>query len=504
MFGTNVDLHQYDEFNRALVDSVHPPNWENPTPAAKYNLVVIGGGTAGLVTAAGAAGLGAKVALVEKHFLGGDCLNYGCVPSKSLIAAAKQAAFVTSSRISGVAPGNGTVDFSKVMRRLREIRARIAKHDSADRFTNLGVDVFLGEGRFVSPSTIDVDGDTLRFARSVIATGGRPMVPDIQGLEDAGYLTNLSVFDLTELPARMAFIGAGPIGCELAQAFVRFGSEVTLLERSRVLPRDDEDAATFVERSLIRDGVSLQCGSAVKQVASTDCGKTISFENRGEKKSITVDEIFVGTGRIPNVEGLGLDAAGIEYGRHGITVSDGLQTMNKKVYAAGDVCLKYKFTHAADAAARLVIRNALFFGRGRVSSLNVPWCTYTDPELARVGLSEREAEELGVEYDCYRREFSDVDRAIAESNEDGFVKVLTKKGGDKILGATIVAPHAGDMISEITVAMEAGLGFGKLSGVIHPYPTRAEAIRQAADSFLRTKLTPSLKKVFAAFLKMRR
>ncbi len=504
MFGMNVDLPQYDELNRALVDSVHPPNWENPTPAAKYNLVVIGGGTAGLVTAAGAAGLGAKVALVEKHFLGGDCLNYGCVPSKSLIAAAKQAASVTNSRISGITPGNGTVDFSRVMRRLREIRARIAKNDSADRFTNLGVDVFLGEGRFVSPSAIDVDGSTLRFARAVIATGGRPIVPDIQGLEDAGYLTNLSVFDLTELPARMAFIGAGPIGCELAQAFARFGSEVTLLERSRVLPRDDEDAATLVEQSLIRDGVSLLCGSAVKQVASTDCGKTISFENRGEKKSITVDEIFVGTGRIPNVEGLELDAAGIGYGRHGITVTDGLQTTNKKVYAAGDVCLKYKFTHAADAAARLVIRNSLFFGRGKVSSLNVPWSTYTDPELARVGLSEREAEELGVEYDCYKREFSDIDRAIAESDEDGFVKVLTKKGGDKILGATIVAPHAGDMISEITLAMEAGFGLGKLSGVIHPYPTRAEAIRQAADSFLRTKLTPSLKKVFAAFLKMRR
>jgi pyruvate/2-oxoglutarate dehydrogenase complex dihydrolipoamide dehydrogenase (E3) component len=330
------------------------------------------------------------------------------------------------------------------------------------------------------------------------------MVPDIQGLEDVGYLTNLSVFDLTELPARMAFIGAGPIGCELAQAFARFGCEVTILERSRVLPRDDEDAAKVIEQSLVRDGVSVVCGAAVKNVKSVPAGKTIQVECRGEEKSIVVDAIFVGTGRVPNVEGLGLDTAGIEYGPQGVVVDDRLRTTNKRVYAAGDVCLKYKFTHAADAAARLVIRNALFFGRGRVSSLNVPWCTYTDPELARVGLSEREAEELGVEYDCYRREFSDVDRAIAESDEDGFVKVLTKKGGDKILGATIVAPHAGDMISEITVAMEAGLGFGKLSGVIHPYPTRAEAIRQAADSFLRTKLTPSLQKVFAAFLKMRR
>jgi pyruvate/2-oxoglutarate dehydrogenase complex dihydrolipoamide dehydrogenase (E3) component len=497
-------IHPDDEFNRALVSRVHPPDWENPVPADRYNVVVIGGGTAGLVTAAGAAGLGAKVALVEKHFLGGDCLNYGCVPSKSLIAAARAAASMTKSRISGVTPGNVTIDFPEVMMRLREIRARIAEHDSARRFAKLGIDVFLSEGRFVSPTTIDVDGRTLRFARAVIATGGRPMAPDIQGLEDAGYLTNLSVFDLTELPTRMAFIGAGPIGCELAQAFARFGSEVTMLERSRVLPRDDEDAATLVEQSLIRDGVSIVCGAAVEKVESTAAGKTISVECRGEKKSITVDEIFIGTGRVPNVEGLGLDDAGIEYGPHGIVVDDRLRTTNKKVYAAGDVCLKNKFTHAADAAARLVIRNALFFGRGKVSSLNVPWSTYTDPELARVGLSEHEAGELGVEYDCYKREFSDVDRAITDGEEDGFIKVLTKIGGDKILGATIVASHAGDMISEITLAMDAGVGLGRIAGVIHPYPTRAEAIRQTADSFMRTKLTPFLRKVFAAFLKMRR
>jgi pyruvate/2-oxoglutarate dehydrogenase complex dihydrolipoamide dehydrogenase (E3) component len=504
MTAATVQLAPDDEFNRALVNLVRPRDWVNPSPADKYNVVVIGGGTAGLVTAAGAAGLGAKVALVEKHLLGGDCLNYGCVPSKSLIAAAKAAAAVSRNKIQGVSPGIANVDFSAVMSRLREVRARIGEHDSAERFAGLGIDVFLGEGRFASPSEIEVAGRRLRFARAVIATGGRPAVPKIPGLEDAGYLTNLSVFDLTELPARMAFIGAGPIGCELAQAFARFGSEVTILERSRVLPRDDEDAATLVEQSLIRDGVSVLCGAAIKEVVATDSGKTITAECRGKTQSIPVDEIFVGTGRIPNVENLGLDSAGIEYGPSGIVVNNGLRTTNKSVYAAGDVCLKYKFTHAADAAARIVIRNALFFGRGKISSLNVPWSTYTDPELARVGLSEREAEELGVEYDCYKREFSDVDRAISDGEETGFVKVLTKKGSDKILGATIVAPHAGDMITEITLAMEAGIGLGKLSAVVHPYPTLAEAIKQTADSFMRTRLTPSLKRIFVAFLKLRR
>ena len=504
MSAHTVQAPPNDEINRTLVGLVHPPDWQNPNPADNYNLVVLGAGTAGLVAAAGAAGLGAKVALVEKHFLGGDCLNYGCVPSKSLIAAASAAAASNKSRVSGVTPGAAIIDFPETMRRLREVRARIAEHDSADRFASLGIDVFLGEGKFSSPKTIEVDGKTLRFSKAVIATGGRPFVPEIEGLDETGFLTNLSVFELTELPPRMAFVGAGPIGCELAQAFARLGSKVTLLERSRVLPRDDEDAASLVEQALIEDGVSVACGAAIKKVRPTPTGKEITVECRGETSAIVVDEIFVGAGRIPNVDRLGLDVAGVEYGPHGIWVNDRLQTTNKKVYAAGDVCLKYKFTHAADAAARIVIRNALFFGRSKVSSLVVPYSTYTDPELARVGLSESEADSLGVEYDCHKREFSDVDRAIAEGEEGGFVKVLTKKGGDKILGATIVGPHAGDMISEITLAMFSGIGLGTMSSVIHPYPTRAEAIRQTADLYMRTKLTPRLKKAFTRLLKMRR
>ncbi|NNM06945.1 MAG: FAD-dependent oxidoreductase, partial [Gemmatimonadetes bacterium] len=316
--------------------------------------------------------------------------------------------------------------------------------------------------------------------------------------------TNLSVFDLTDLPRRMAFIGAGPIGCELAQAFARFGSEVTLYERTRVLPREDEDAAEVVERSLRRDGVSIVCGADVGKVEATPAGKAIVAVCGGEESRVEVDEIFVGTGRAPNVDGLGLDAAGIEHGPDGVRVNDRLRTTNKRVYAAGDIALKHKFTHAADAAARLVIRNALFFGRGKVSSLIIPWSTYTDPELARVGMSEAEAKAAGIEFDVYRRELKDVDRAIADGEEEGFVKVLTRKGSDKIMGAAIVSSHAGDMISEVTLAMDKGIGLGGIASVIHPYPTRAEAIRQVGDLYMRTKLTPRVKGMFEWFLGMRR
>jgi pyruvate/2-oxoglutarate dehydrogenase complex dihydrolipoamide dehydrogenase (E3) component len=499
-----IQLLPDDEFNRTLVGRVHPPDWENPEPAGRYNLVVIGGGSAGLVTAAGAAGLGAKVALVEKHLLGGDCLNYGCVPSKALIAAAKASALAGKRTIPGVSPRGADVDFAAVMARMREIRARISRHDSAERFAGLGVDVFLGKGRFVSSSAVEVGGSTLRFSKAVIATGGRPTVPDIDGLEAVGYLNNFTVFDLTELPRRMAFIGAGPIGCELAQAFARLGSEVTLYERTRLLPREDEDTSAVVEQALRQDGVSVVCGADVGRVQSATGGKSILAVCGGEESRLEVDEIFVGTGRAPNVEGLGLDAAGIDHGPDGVQVDDRLRTTNIRVYAAGDIALQYKFTHAADAAARLVIRNALFFGRGKVSSLTIPWSTYTDPELARVGLSEKEAKAAGIEIDVYRRELKDVDRAITDGEEEGFVKVLTRKGSDEILGAAIVSSHAGDMISEITLAMENGIGLGGLANVIHPYPTRAEAIRQAGDSYMRTKLTPLVKRMFEWFLRMRR
>ncbi|GBC83493.1 Mercuric reductase [bacterium HR10] len=492
-----------DEYNATLVSNVHPPDWVNPEPASRYHLVVIGAGTAGLVTAAGAAGLGASVALVERHLMGGDCLNMGCVPSKSIIRASRAYADVRDALMFGIRVPAGTeVDFPAVMERMRRIRARISEHDSAWRFRELGVAVFLGEARFASRDTIEVVGKTLRFKKAVIATGARPVVPPIEGLAEAGYLTNETVFSLTERPERLAVIGGGPIGCELAQAFCRLGSDVILIERaSQLLIREDADAAAILTEALRRDGVHVRLNSRVKRVTVSGREKLIHLESNGEGEIIAVDEILVGVGRAPNVEGLNLEIAGVQYDRRtGIAVNDRLQTSNPRIYAVGDVCMRYKFTHAADAAARIVIQNALFLGRKKLSALTIPWCTYTDPEIAHVGLSEREARERGIAVNAFVIPLSEVDRAIADGEEEGFVKILVRKGTDRILGATIVARHAGEMINEITLAMVKNIGLASLSSVIHPYPTQAEAIRKAADAYQRTRLTPGVKKLLRRWL----
>ena len=493
-----------DEHNKILVSNVHPADWENPEPAPRYNLVVIGAGTAGLVTAAGAAGLGAKVALIERGLMGGDCLNVGCVPSKCVIRSSRVLGDISVAKELGIhVPAGTTVDFPAVMERMRKLRARISHHDSAHRFHDqLGVDVFLGDGRFGGPDTIEVGGKTLRFKRAVIATGARAVHPPIPGLAEAGFLTNETVFSLTERPKRLAVIGGGPIGCELAQAFYRLGCEVTLFHNAgHILNREDADAAAIVQRTFTREGVQLVLDSCFSRVERTADGKVLHFTARGQRGTVTVDEILVGAGRAPNVEGLNLEGAGVHYDKHkGVTVNDHLQTANPRVYAAGDICMDYKFTHAADAAARIVIQNTLFFGRKKLSALTVPWCTYTDPEIAHVGMYERDAEKRGIEVHTFTAAMKDVDRAIADGEEEGFVKVHVKKGTDRILGATIVARHAGDMINEITLAMVGKLGLGTLATVIHPYPTQGEAIKKVADAYNRTRLTPTVKNVFQRWL----
>ncbi len=503
-----VEVPPMDTHNQRLVANVHPPDWINPEPAARYNLVVIGGGTAGLVAAAGAAGLGAKVALIERALLGGDCLNSGCVPSKSLLRSAHAIADLRTAADVGVHvdPSAVEVDFPAVMERLREIRSRISAHDSARRFRDeLGVDVFIAQGRFVDRQSIEVGGQTLRFKKAVIATGARPFVPPVPGLAEAGYYTNETIFSLTELPARLGIIGGGPIGCELAQAFASLGSRVTLIEQShQFLTREDPDAAAVLRLALERDGVEVALDTTVEAVETHGAARRVQLERSGEKRWIEVDAILVGAGRIPNTEDLALERAGIESDRRGVVVDDQLRTANKNVYASGDVCMPTRFTHAADFASRAVIQNALFFGRKKVSALTIPWCTYTRPEIAHVGLYERDAKERGIELDTYLRPFAQVDRAIAEGEEDGFVKIHTVKGKDTIVGATIVAKHAGEMISEISVAMAGGMGLSKLSSVIHPYPTQAEAIRQVGDAFNRTKLTPTVARIFESFLALRR
>jgi pyruvate/2-oxoglutarate dehydrogenase complex dihydrolipoamide dehydrogenase (E3) component len=492
-----------DQYNQALVSNVSPPGWKNPEPSGRYNLVVIGGGTAGLVTAAGAAGLGAKVALIERHLLGGDCLNYGCVPSKSIIRSSRSAADVRLSASYGIqAPGGAEVDFPKVMERMRRLRSKISSHDSAERFQSLGVDVFLGEARFTGKDTVEVDGETLRFSKAVIATGARAVALPIEGLKESGYLTNETVFSLTDRPERLAVIGGGPIGSELSQAFQRLGSRVTVFEvGDHLLGREDSDAAEILQSVFLREGIQLILKASLKKVFRSAEGKVILYEKDGREERLVVDEILVGVGRAPNVEGLNLDAVGVEYDqKSGVKVDDTLRTTNHRIFAAGDVCLQYKFTHTADAAARIVIQNALFLGSKKFSGLTIPWVTYTDPEIAHVGMYERDAMEKGIAVDTFIRPLSEVDRAVVEGEEDGFVKVHVKKGTDKILGATIVARHAGEMISEISVAMVNGLGLKALGNTIHPYPTQAEAIRQVADLYNRTRLTPLIRKVFSRWL----
>jgi pyruvate/2-oxoglutarate dehydrogenase complex dihydrolipoamide dehydrogenase (E3) component len=497
----------WDEHNRALVDNVHPAEWINPEPAPRYNLVVIGAGTAGLVTAIGAAGLGARVALIERELMGGDCLNVGCVPSKAILRAARAWADVRAAHGFGVeVPPGARVDFPAVMERMRRLRARISTADSARRYRDLGVDVFLGAGRFTGPRTLEVAGRTLRFSKAVIATGARASALPIAGVTEAGYLTNETVFTLTALPRRLAVIGGGPIGCELAQAFARFGAEVTLLEVApRILIREDPDAASVVERALRGDGVRLVLDCKIERVERAGEARMIRYERLGQAGEASVDQVLLAVGRLPNVEGLGLEAAGVAYDRSaGVRVDDRLRTTNPRIYAAGDVCSRLQFTHNSDFQARIVIQNALFLGRARASALTIPRCTYTDPEIAQVGWDEPEAAERSIAIRTFVQDLAEVDRAVLDGEDDGFVKVHVRAGTDTIVGATIVARHAGEMLSELTLAMVQKVGLGKIARTIHPYPTQAEAIRKLGDAYQRTRLTPTVKGLFARWLRWTR
>jgi pyruvate/2-oxoglutarate dehydrogenase complex dihydrolipoamide dehydrogenase (E3) component len=500
-------MNPWDTHNQNLVSHVHPPDWKNPTPASPYNLVVIGAGTAGLVCAAGAAGLGAKVALIERHLMGGDCLNVGCVPSKAVIRAARVAAAVRDAGEFGVTVPDGVrIDFGQAMQRMRRLRASIAPHDSVERFKGMGIDVFLGAGRFVDAHSVEVAGERLSFKKAVIATGARAAAPPIEGLATVSYLTNETVFSLTELPKRLAVIGAGPIGCEMAQAFARFGSEVLLVEAAHgILPREDTDASGIVLESMRKDGVRLLCcGKALKLARADGDRIRLSVQSHDKNHDEVVDRLLVAVGRAPNVENLGLENAGVAYTGKGVQVNHRLQTTNTDIYAAGDICSPYQFTHAADVMARIVIRNALFFGRASTDALVIPWCTYTEPEIAHVGLYQRQAQEQGIEIDTFTRDLSDVDRSILEGRTNGLVRVHVRKGADKIVGATIVASNAGDMISEINLAMTHKLGLKQIASTIHPYPTQAEAIRQIGDAYNRTRLTPLTISIFSRLMAWRR
>lgn len=492
-----------DQFNKELVNNVHPPDWINPEPKDRYHLVVIGAGTAGLVTAAVASALGAKVALIERHLMGGDCLNVGCVPSKGIIRASRAWSEVRNAEQYGLSIPEGIkTDFGAAMARMRKLRARISHVDSAHRYTKLGVDVFIGEGQFTGSSSIHVDDKTLNFSKAVICTGARAAAPPIPGLEETGYLTNETIFSLTQLPSRLAVIGAGPIGCEMAQSFARFGSQVCLFERTEhILPREDDDAAEIVQAQMAKDGVCFVFNSDITHVETRGHEKVIHYTMNGQQSELPVDEILVGIGRAPNVEGLGLESVGVDYDTtSGVKVNSRLQTTNPKIFAAGDICFPFKFTHTADAMTQIVIQNSLFphpFGLGyaNTDSLIIPWCTYTEPEIAHVGLYEADARKKGIEVDTFTFKLDEVDRAILDGEDEGFARVHVKKGTDTIVGATIVAAHAGDMISEITVAMKGRLGLGTIAGTIHPYPTQAEVVKKAANAWRKTTLTEGKKRI---------
>lgn len=503
-----VAVPPMDEFNRKLVLNAHPPQYQNPRAEGRYNLVVIGAGTAGLVGSIAAAGLGGKSALIERHLLGGDCLNWGCVPSKAIIRSARVMGELRKAAELGIhVPDGVQVDFPAVMARMRSLRADISHDDSMARLQREGVEVFLGEARFTGPDTVEVfDGverQTLRFAKALLAAGGRARDLPVPGLAEAGSaITNETLFQLTEQPRRLAVIGGGPIGAEMAQTFARLGTEVTIFIRDNAfLPKEDRAAAAVVEAAFRRDGVEFICGADLQQVTLSETGKVLHYQQTGQPGQLEVDAILVSVGRVPNVEGLNLEAAGVAYTPQGVTVDDTLRTTNPRIYAAGDVAVKHQFTHMADAAARIVLQNALFPGpKKKLSDLVIPWTTYTDPEVAHVGRYAHELDAAGIAYDVFHKALSEVDRARTDGETEGFVKVLVRRGSDQILGATIVASNAGEMINEITLAMVAGLGLKTLSTVIHPYPVQSEAIKKIADGYNRTRLTPTVKRVFETWL----
>lgn len=467
---------------------VAPPDYVNPRGRPRYHLVVIGAGPAGLVTAIAAAGLGADVALIEKHAMGGDCLNSGCVPSKALLE-------FTARLDTGD-------DFDDAFAWLRGVRARVARHDSVERYSQAGVDVFLGAARFVDDERVEVAGRTLSARRVVVATGSSPVRPPIPGLAEARPHTSDTIFTLQAPPERLAILGAGAIGCELAQAFARLGVEVHLLDvADRALAREHPEASRAVAAALAEDGVHLRLGVDVRSVARRGASVALATAD-GELVS---DELLVAVGRHANTNELNLAAVGVETDASGLlAVDERLRTTNPKIYAAGDVCTPLQFTHHADAHARIVVQNALFVPTATTKRLRVPRCTYTQPEVAQLGALAGELAQRGVACDVYRVPFADLDRGAAADDRDGFAEIVTRAGKPEILGATIVGRDAGEQIAAIVLALGNGLGIDALGRGVLPYPTRAEFLRRCADDYNRKRLTPLTRRLLGAWFRWRR
>jgi pyruvate/2-oxoglutarate dehydrogenase complex dihydrolipoamide dehydrogenase (E3) component len=476
-----------------------------------YNAVVIGAGTAGLVTAAGTASLGGRVALIERNKMGGDCLNFGCVPSKALISSARLIHNIRRAQDWGLDKQEPKFAFATIFDRMRARRAEIAPNDSQDRFESLGVDVFRGQAKFLSPHELEVDGQRLRARNFVIATGTRATIPPIEGIEGVPHFTNETIFDeLKSQPQSLIVLGGGPIGCELGQAFARLGVGVTILNRgARLLAREDVDVAAFIQERLEQEGIAVLNGIEVKSCARNGADLEISYSQESTTKTqrISGSALLIASGRTPNIEQLDLKMAGVKFSKRGIETNERLQTSQPHIYAAGDVVGPFQFTHMADYHARIVVRNILMpFSvlRQKTDYSVVPWCTFVDPEVARVGLNEADAKKKKIEYDLVRQEFAAVDRAVVESQESGFAKILLERDTDKIIGVTIIADQAGELIHEFILSMRQGIGLGKIGAMIHVYPTLSEAARKAGDQYNKKRLTPLARRVCGWIYERRR
>jgi len=454
-----------------------------------YNLIAIGAGSAGLVTTYIGSAIKAKVALIEKHKMGGDCLNTGCVPSKALIRSAKLLHEAAHSKKYGIEKCETRFDFSDVMERVQNVINKIEPHDSVERYTGLGVECFKGDAKIVSPWEVEVNGKRLSARSIVLATGARPLVPKIPGLDNVEYLTSDTIWNLRELPRRLVVLGGGPIGCELAQSFARFGSQVTQVEMApRLMPREDADAANEVTQQFVREGIKIATGHKALRVEKDGDGDVLVCEANGIEVRFGFDKILLALGRVANTEGFGLKELGITINQRGtIDANELMQTNFPNIYVCGDATGPYQFTHVAAHQAWYASVNALLapFWSFKVDYRVIPWATFTDPEVARVGLSEEEAKQKNIAVEVTRYGIDDLDRAIADSADHGFVKVLTVPGKDKILGATIVGAHAGDLLAEFVLAMKWNIGLNKLLGTIHIYPTMAEANKYAAGNWKR-------------------